>query len=260
MRGILVVMLVVGLRAVTIMGYAGETASRLDYHGYQDAAALNYHPSSFYLDAGITANFLRFKSGAASNIEPGWLGPVGARFKERTISKTTVGVDVGAGVDLQKFLLPLKVGVHYQYLGKMNFSDSRGAFETGVPQTNFARREAVAHLHLFSLNGRYEFNVFGTRIKPFVTAKAGVIPFSAKLKAHGEGGNPVNVRFQASDTDRSYLFAYGIGAGVNYNLSQKISAAFGYEYIGTNKTRMSELSGKTSMSGHSLHAGIGFSF
>jgi len=99
----------------------------------------------------------------------------------------------------------------------------------------------VTNLSLL-FNGYYDF-LKGSAVRPYITAGIGV----ARVNAQVEG-----------DDDTDSVFAYQVGVGLSYNMSENVALDFGYRYFATSDIDVSGL--ELSNSSHSLLLGARYDF
>lgn len=103
------------------------------------------------------------------------------------------------------------------------------------------------------INGWYEFDTKSKWV-PFVGGGVGVS--HVNLNIDSIAGIATN--FDESDT----VFAYQVGAGIGYNVNEKMTVTFGYRYFATADPEGQSSTDKieTEYSGHNLLVGINYRF
>lgn len=102
----------------------------------------------------------------------------------------------------------------------------------------------------FLVNGYYDFPL-KSKISPYLSVGIGAAHHSATIDAIGGLGTPGT---NSSDT----VFAYQIGLGANYALTNKASLWGGYRYLGSSAPNFGGLSAE--YHANELRAGVRFNF
>lgn len=100
------------------------------------------------------------------------------------------------------------------------------------------------------VNGYYDF-MEGQKFRPYLSAGLGAARHEGDISAVGGIGTP---GADGSDT----VFAYQVGAGAGYALTDKTSLWGGYRYLGTSDPDFDGLSAE--YHAHEFRAGVKFSF
>lgn len=116
----------------------------------------------------------------------------------------------------------------------------------GVP-TSALGISAEANILTFLFNGYYDFDT-GTAFTPFITAGIGF----ANVSYEETGG--------ADDDDT--VFAYQIGAGIAYAMTDSMNLDLRYRYLGASDAEFSDPSGnaEVEVSSHNFTIGLRFAF
>jgi len=175
-------------------------------------------------------------SSSAYSAEEGWYmrGSIGpALLSDVTASEDDIEFDTGffvnfaPGYDFGDFRLESEFAYQVNNVGKINQS--------------FVKGGDVTNLSLL-FNGYYDF-LKGSAVRPYITAGIGV----ARVNAQIEG-----------ERDTDSIFAYKVGVGLSYNMSENVALDFGYRYFATSDLDVFGL--ELSNSSHSILLGARYNF
>ena len=85
-------------------------------------------------------------------------------------------------------------------------------------------------------------------VTPYVGAGVGVVYNKRSFSASENFADPIFVDTNYTDTERHFDFAYSLGAGLNYAVTQNVSVDLGYEYFVAPEAEYAEITGPDSYS------------
>lgn len=162
-----------------------------------------------------------------------------------------LGIGVSVGTDFAYYYdTPVRLELEYLYHTEGQFT-KRNRY---VP----AGQEFKVRAHSFLINGFYDFHT-ETQYTPYVGLGLGMAYL--KTKYNGYVGN---ARHSASSND--WNFAWNLGAGVAYNVSDTLALDLGYRYMDLGKGKVGSynyggLRGdpKVDLTSHTISLGLRFS-
>lgn len=178
-------------------------------------------------------------SSSAYSAEEGWymrgsIGPALLNDSDVTaLSEDNIEFDTGffvnfaPGYDFGDFRLESEFAYQVNNVGKINKS--------------FVKGGDVTNLSLL-FNGYYDF-LKGSAVRPYITAGIGIARVNAQIEA---------------DDDTDSVFAYKVGVGLSYKMSENVALDFGYRYFATSDIDVFGL--KFSNSSHSILLGARYNF
>lgn len=131
-----------------------------------------------------------------------------------------VGTDVGFYYDV-----PVRVEIEYMYRTESEFQNGSRSVRnlTPPPTTLTASQGFKVRAHSLMFNGYYDINT-QTDFTPYIGAGLGLAYLDTDYKASTTNGT-------ASSSDQSWNFAWSLGAGVAYHLSDVLALDLGYRYL-----------------------------
>jgi len=143
--------------------------------------------------------------------------------------------------------------------GGYSFGDARGEVEIAYQKNNLDQQtvsgtptELTGDTTLLSVlvNGYYDFDT-GSPFTPFVSGGIGFAKFNINdAKAVGSPNPATN--------DDDTVFAYQLGAGVDYAINEEVSLGVKYRYLGTTDPEFDTVT--IDYSGHNVLVGVRTSF
>lgn len=190
---------------VSSLSYAAENTSGFYVSGKMGTSIVSTHDAkSTYVDNGITV----------------------LETKTANKNKGVFGGGIAAGYDFyEQYQVPVRLEVDMTFRGK-GASDGSVAYdidgEQGVSNINNNVR-----MNTYMLNGYYDFHN-GSAFTPYVSASMGL----ANLKLE-------NKTYEGDDSDQishsSNNFAWGLGAGLKYDINTNLAVDLSYKYINAGK-------------------------
>jgi opacity protein-like surface antigen len=141
--------------------------------------------------------------------------PAGTTYAVDLKFDTGFFINFAPGYDFGDFRLESEFAYQVNNVGKINQTlNIPGVhYESG---SSYVNGGDVTNLSLL-FNGYYDF-LKGSAVRPYITAGIGV----ARVNAQIEG-----------DDDTDSVFAYQVGVGLSYNMSENVALDFGYRYFAT---------------------------
>jgi opacity protein-like surface antigen len=148
-------------------------------------------------------------------------------------------INFAPGYDFGDFRLESEFAYQVNNVSKIN--ESLVIPGVGSTSTSMEVGGDVTNLSLL-FNGYYDF-LKGSAVRPYITGGIGV----ARVNAQVEG-----------DEDTDSVFAYQVGVGLSYNMSENVALDFGYRYFATSDIDVFGL--ELSNSSHSILLGARYNF
>lgn len=202
---------IVAISAVSVMGlisslsYASESTSGFYVNGKIGTSIVSTHSAkSTYVDNGTTV----------------------LETKTPNKNKGVFGGGIAAGYDFyNQFEVPARLELDIVFRGK-GASDGRVAYdidgEQGISNINNKVR-----MNTYMLNGYYDFHNQSS-FTPYVSASLGIANLKLENKTY-EGDDSDSISHSVNN------FAWGLGAGVKYDINTNLAVDLSYKYINAGK-------------------------
>lgn len=150
------------------------------------------------------------------------------------------GGSLAVGYDFDpKFKVPVRMeaeyGIFSEVEAKQSFTeyDNSGTADwTGTNKQTFGIQTIFANVY-------YDINT-GTPVTPYVGAGAGVAVIDTKIKADGhDPANPTDSIDVSTSSRNVTNFAWNVGAGVGYDITQNVTIDLGYRFAGLGSAKSS---------------------
>jgi opacity protein-like surface antigen len=185
-------------------------------------------------DTDVTVSEAELEALLGGNVPAGSTAAVELEFD------TGFFINFAPGYDFGDFRLESEFAYEVNNIGKINETLNAPGVDP-VSDSSYVKGGNVTNLSLL-FNGYYDF-LKGSAVRPYITAGIGV----ARVNAQIEG-----------DDDTDSVFAYQVGVGLSYNMSENVALDFGYRYFATSDLDAFGL--EFSNSSHSILLGARYNF
>ena len=177
---------------------------------------------------------------------------------EETDNSFGLGLSVGADLGYY-YDLPMRVELEYAYRGKAEFGQGPSVVLGSVPLMASHSFDITAHSLM--ANAFFDFNN-DSMFTPYIGAGLGLAYLDTTYRASIQNGTTATV----TTNNDNWNFAWNVGAGVAYHLSDNMALDLGYRYVdlGTAEAGsaiVSNFTGSSSVdyTAHEVNVGLRFS-
>jgi opacity protein-like surface antigen len=166
--------------------------------------------------------------------------PAGSTYAVELEFDTSFFINFAPGYDFGNFRLESEFAYQANNIGKINETVNSPGVDP-VSASSYPIGGDVTNLSLL-FNGYYDF-LEGSAVQPYITAGIGVASVVVQLEG---------------EEDKDSVFAYKVGVGLSYNMSENVALDFGYRYFATSDLDAFGL--KFPNSSHSILLGARYNF
>lgn len=215
--------------------------------------------SGMYVSGGVGSSFIKAKDQNRTWFADQESPEVNINFGSS--SKAVFSGDVAVGYDFNNnFNIPVRTELAFTARGSMDKNTSGRDISFGANQSyKGAMQDTKVRMNTLMVNGYYDFHN-STAFTPYVMAGIGVAfnKLEETMVSSEEGRSDETLSKSKAN------FAWSVGTGVNYAITDNLSADFGVRYIGAGKVTatsdQNDQSTSAKLSSIDMLAGVRYNF